>query len=148
MYAAITGTGKNKSVYIMQSFRKENGRTSSRVHRKLGRLDDLLEKYDGNQEKLMAWAKSEAAKDTRLYNEQSGEISISLSQSAYIPKDEERSFNVGYLFLQHLCTELRFDAICRKIKRRHQYSYDLSAILADLIFARILSPASKVWQKV
>ena len=54
MYAAITGTGKNKSVYIMQSFRKENGRTSSRVHRKLGRLDDLLEKYDGNQEKLMA----------------------------------------------------------------------------------------------
>ena len=44
MYAAITGTGKNKSVYIMQSFRKENGRTSSRVHRKLGRLDDLLEK--------------------------------------------------------------------------------------------------------
>ena len=128
----------------MQSFRKENGRTSSRVHRKLGRLDDLLEKYDGNQEKLMAWAKSEAAKDTRLYNEQSGEISISLSQSAYIPKDEERSFNVGYLFLQHLCTELRFDAICRKIKRRHQYSYDLSAILTDLIFARILSPASKL----
>ena len=99
MYAAITGTGKNKSVYIMQSFRKENGRTSSRVHRKLGRLDDLLEKYDGNQEKLMVLgAKSEAAKDTRLYNEQSGEISISLSQSAYIPKDEERSFNVGYLF--------------------------------------------------
>ena len=44
MYAAITGTGKNKSVYIMQSFRKKNGRTSSRVHRKLGRLDDLLEK--------------------------------------------------------------------------------------------------------
>ena len=144
MYAAITGTGKNKSVYIMQSFRKENGRTSSRVHRKLGRLDDLLEQYDGNQEKLMAWAKSEAAKDTRLYNEQSGEISVSLSQSAYIPRDEERSFNVGYLFLQRLCTELRFDSICRKIKRRHQYSYDLSAILTDLIFARILSPASKL----
>ena len=103
MYAAITGTGKNKSVYIMQSFRKENGRTSSRVHRKLGRLDDLLEKYDGNQEKLMAWAKSEAAKDTRLYNEQSGEISVSLSPIRPIsPKDEERSFNVGYLFLQHL----------------------------------------------
>ena len=98
MYAAITGIGKNKSVYIMQSFRKENGRTSSRVHRKLGRLDDLLEMYDGSQEKLMAWAKSEAAKDTRLYNEQSGEISVSLSQSAYIPRDEERSFNVASLY--------------------------------------------------
>ena len=39
MYAAVTGTGKNKSVYIIQSYRKENGRTSSRVYRKLGRLD-------------------------------------------------------------------------------------------------------------
>ena len=32
--------------YIMQSFRKENSRTSSRVHRKLGRLDDLLDKTE------------------------------------------------------------------------------------------------------
>ena len=50
MYAAITGTGKNKSVYIMQSFRKDNGKTSSRVYRKLGRLDVLLEQYGGDKD--------------------------------------------------------------------------------------------------
>lgn len=43
-------------------------------------------------------------------------VSFSLSQAAYIPKDEERSFNIGYLFLQQLCTELRLDNICRKIR--------------------------------
>ncbi|WP_301859485.1 IS1634 family transposase [uncultured Megasphaera sp.] len=144
MYAAITGTGKNKSVYIMQSFRKDNGKTSSRVYRKLGRLDVLLEHYGGNKDKLMAWASAEAAKDTQAYNERSGNISVSLSQSAYIPKEETLSFNVGYLFLQRLCFELRLDAICHKIKKHHQYTYDLTAILTDLIFARILSPSSKL----
>ena len=144
MYAAVTGTGKNKSVYIIQSYRKENGRTSSRVYRKLGRLDALLEEYHGDKDKMMAWANAEAAKETQACRTQSGKIALFLSQSACIPKEEQRSFNVGYLFLQHLCTELRLDAICRKIKRRHQYNYNLSAILADLIFARILSPASKL----
>lgn len=144
MYAAITGTGKNKSVYIMQSFRKDNGKTSSRVYRKLGRLDVLLEQYGGDKDKLMDWAKDEAAKDTQAYNERSGEISFSLSQSAYVPKEKDLSFNVGYLFLQRLCSELCLDSICRKIKKRHHYTYNLAAILTDLIFARILSPSSKL----
>lgn len=46
----------------------------------------------------MAWAKKEAKKDTDEYNAQYGSVSFSLSQAAYIPKDEERSFNIGYLF--------------------------------------------------
>ena len=53
MYAAINGTGNNKSVYIMQSFRKEDGKTSSRVFRKLGKLDTLLAQFNGDKEKMM-----------------------------------------------------------------------------------------------
>lgn len=51
---------------------------------------------------------------------------------------------MGYLFLQKLCTELKIDSICRKISRRHKYSYDFCAILTDQIFARILAPSSKL----
>ena len=58
--------------------------------------------------------------------------------------NEARSFNVGYLFLQVLCTQLRLDKICRTIKTRHRFKYDLNAILTDLAYARILSPASKL----
>lgn len=144
MYVAINGVQSNKSVYIMQSYRKENGQTSSRVYRKLGRLDELLARFSGNQDEMMEWAKQEAAKDTSSYNSKTEPVSLSLFQNARIPKDEERSFNVGYLFLQQLCTELRLDNICRKIRSHHKFTYDFHAILTDLIYARILSPSSKL----
>jgi len=144
MYAAITGTGNNKSVYIMQSYRKENGKTSTRIFRKLGRLDELLERFADDKAKMMEWAKLEAAKDTKEYSAKSANVSVVLSQTEYIPKDEERSFNVGYLFLQKICSQLRIDNICRNIRNRHKFSYDVQAILTDLIYARILSPSSKL----
>ena len=92
----------------------------------------------------MAWAKKEAKKDTDEYNAQYGSVSFSLSQAAYIPKDEERSFNIGYLFLKQLCKELRLDNICGKNRSNHKFTYDFHAILTDLVFARILSPSSKL----
>ena len=144
MYAAINGTGKNKSVYIMHSYRKPDGKTSSRVFRKLGRLDELLEHFSGNQDAMMDWARKEAQKISAEYSAKSCNVSVSLSQSAFIQKNEERSFNVGYLFLQKLCTDLRLDNICRNIKSRHKYTYDFHAVLTDLIYARILSPSSKL----
>ena len=93
---------------------------------------------------MLAWAKEEARKETKEYNDRTKKVSISLSQLACIPKDQERCFQVGYLFLQKLCTELNFDSICRKISKRHKYTYDFNAILTDLIYSRILSPSSKM----
>lgn len=144
MYIAITGSKNNKDVYIYQSFRKKDGRPSSRIYKKLGKYNTLLAQFDGDKEKLMAWAKSEAAKETQLYNQSNGTVTVEFSQAACIPINETRSFHVGYLFLQKLCTELRIDRICRTIKSRHKFKYDLHAILTDLVYARILSPASKL----
>ena len=144
MYITITGSINNKDVYINQSYRKENGKTSSRIYKKLGKYNDLLEQFSGDQEKMMAWAKEEAKKETELYNQRNGKVTLEFSQAARIPLNEARSFNVGYLFLQVLCTQLRLDKICRTIKTRHRFKYDLNAILTDLAYARILSPASKL----
>lgn len=144
MYIAITGSKNNKDIYIYQSFRKKDGKSSSRIYKKLGKYNTLLEKFNGNEDKLIAWAKSEAAKETELYNQSSGKVTVEFSQAACIPLNETRSFHAGYLFLQELCTELRLDNICRVIKSRHKYKYDLHAILTDLVYARILSPSSKL----
>ncbi len=144
MYVSITGVENNKDVYINQSYRKENGKTSSRIYRKLGKLNELLRQFDDDFDAMMAWAKSEAEKDTAEYNAKTCDVSVSLSRKAYIPMNEERCFQIGYLFLQKLCTELKIDAICRKISKRHKYTYDLGAILTDLIYARILSPSSRL----
>jgi len=144
MYVSITGVENNKDVYINQSYRKENGKTSSRIYRKLGKLNELLRQFDGDFDAMMTWAKCEAQKDTEEYNAKTSDVSISLSRTAYIPKDEERCFQAGYLFLQKLCTQLKIDSICKKISKRHKYTYDLGAILTDLIYARILFPSSRL----
>lgn len=144
MYIAVTGSKNNKDVYIYQSFRKKDGKASSRIYKKLGKYNTLLEQFDGDEDKLMAWAKDEAVKETQLYDQRNGKVIVEFSQAACIPLNETRAFHAGYLFLQELCTELRLDKICRVIKSRHKYKYDLHAILTDLVYARILSPSSKL----
>ena len=144
MYVAITGNKENQDVYIKQSYRKDNGKTSSRIYKKLGKYNTLLEQFSGNEKELMDWAKKEAEKETLAYNQQKEKVSLSLSPLARIPLDEERVFNIGYLFLQKICSELRIDNICRNIRNHHKFSYDFLAILTDLLYARILAPSSKL----
>ena len=144
MYISLTGNPNNKDVYIKRSYRKENGKTATQIHRKLGKLNELLERFSGDYDAMMAWARSEAEKDTIDYNSKTGPVAVSLSKCAYIPKNEERCLQVGYLFLQKLCTELKVDSISRKISKRHKYTYDFNAILTDQIFSRILAPSSKM----
>ena len=144
MYICITGSKNNKDVYIKQSYRKENGKTSSRIYKKLGKYNVLLEQFSGDEKKMMDWAKQEAEKETILYNRQKEKVSVSFSPLARIPLYEDRLFNVGYLFLQQICSELRLDNICRNIRNHHRFTYDFHAILTDLIYSRILSPSSKL----
>jgi len=144
MYITITGSANNKDLYINQSYRKENGKTSSRIYKKLGKYNDLLKQFDGDEEKLITWAKEEAKKETELYNQRNGSVIVELSKDACIPMNEQRSFHAGYLFLQNICSQLGIEKICRKIKTRHKFKYDLNAIFTDLVYARILSPSSKL----
>lgn len=144
MYVSITGNKGNQDVYVKQSYRKDNGKTSSRIYKKLGKYNTLLEQFSGNEKELMNWAKKEAKKETLAYNQQKEKVSLSLSPLARIPFDEERVFNIGYLFLQKICSELRIDNICRNIRNHHKFAYDFQAILTDLIYTRILAPSSKL----
>lgn len=143
MYVSINGVGKNKSVYIQQSYRKPDGKTSSRIIRRLGRYDELLARFGNDEEKMKEWARGEAAKENAAYREETKAVTVSLSQTKSIPKDEIRSFNAGYLFLQQICSEIEIDRICRNIRNRYKCTFDIGAILTDLIYARLLSPSSK-----
>ena len=102
-------------------------------------VDDMAKKVGDS----ITNSANEAKKETELYNQKNGKVSVDFSQGARIMKNEQRLFNVGYLFLQSLVTGLRLDKICRSIKGRHKYQYDLLAVFTDLIYARILHPSSK-----
>ena len=56
---------------------------------------------------------------------------------------EQKVFNLGHVFLQKIFQELQLDKLCKEIKKKYKFEYELSDILEDLICTRILYPASK-----
>lgn len=139
-----TSKSKNsESFYINYAFIDKNGKSTSKTFKKLGSLKELSEKLNTDRDGVMAWAKEQARIATEQHNKENEIVSIPFSPNQIIKKNDQRNFNCGYLFLQSLYSDLRFDNICRNIKSRHKYQYDLNAILSDLIFTRILHPSSK-----
>lgn len=39
---------------------------------------------------------------------------------------------------------MQIHKICRKLKQKYKFKYDINAIFSDLIYARILDPRSKL----
>ena len=141
-----TSKSKNaESFYIKQSFIDGNGKSTSRTIRKLGTLNELLVEHGPTRDDVMAWAKEQARIETEKYELEKETLSIPVvfHPNRKIPYGERRCFDGGYLFLQTIYYELGMDRICRKIRNRHHYEYDLNAILSDLIYTRVLEPGSK-----
>ena len=118
-------------------------RTTVRVA-KLGRMDELMALKGMTRDEVIAWGKEEARRMTEEEKKNSEKISVDFYPGRLIDKDAERLFSSGYLFLQSLYYDLRLDNICRNISNRHDFKYSLDAILSDLVYARILDPASKL----
>lgn len=126
----------NKSMYI-------NGKHTSKIVEKLGTEAELREKLNGRDP--YEWAKEHVAELTRLEKEGiEPNVMKAYSPSKVIPKDTQRSFNGGYLFLQQIYHELGLHKICKQIAAKHKFTYDLDSILSRLIFGRIIFPASKL----
>ena len=69
---------------------------------------------------------------------------VKYSPSKLIPKDEQRSFNGGYLFLQQIYHELGLHKICKEISRKYKFEFNLDSILSRLVYGRIIFPSSKL----
>ena len=131
------------SLYVIKSV-YENGKRSTKIVEKLGTVADLDKKLNGKDP--YEWAREYIAERNRIEKEEKGkdpDILIKFSPRKQIPKGEQRSFNGGYLFLQRIYHALGLDRITAKIASRHNFTYDLNAILSRLIYSRILYPASK-----
>lgn len=139
-----TSKSKNsESFYINFAYIDENGKSTSKIFRKLGTLKELSQKLGTDRDGVMAWAKEQARLDTEKYKQENEVLSVPFSPNQLIDKDVQHSFNCGYLFLQSILTDLRFDNMCRNIKNLHKYEFDLKAVFSDLIYSRILYPSSK-----
>lgn len=53
-----------------------------------------------------------------------------------------KRFDGGYLFLQAIYYRLDLNRVCRKIRSKHHFRYDLNVILADLIQSEVYKNSS------
>ena len=125
MRVTTTKSKNSESFYINFAYVDKNGKSTSRIYRKLGTLKELSEKLGTDRDGVMAWAKEQARIATLEYNKEKESVSIPFAPGRIIEKDAQRSFNCGYLFIQSILSELRFDNVFRNIKNRHKNNYHL-----------------------
>lgn len=142
MKVTLSKSKSAEQVYITKSYRK-NGKSTSKIIRKLGSMASLLPQHDGDREKVLAWAREQAQIMTEEEKNDIQKIIIEFSQTKERPTGKAFSVNCGYLFLQKICTRIGLKNICADIKNKYHFEYDLASILSMLIYARILEPTSK-----
>ena len=133
---------KNATLYYVQkSYRTDSGKSSTRTVERLGTIEEVKSRFgeENTLEAVKKYIKELTAADKELRRD----VTIKLSQDKIISKNEQRSYNGGYLFLQKVYHELGLDKICRKIEKKHRNKYDLDAILQMLLYTRIIYPGSK-----
>ena len=141
-----TSKSKNsESFYITQSYTSAQGKSTSKTVRKLGTLAELSKRLNTDREGVMAWANEQARLETMKYKSEKEDaiVMVPFHSNKLMDCHKQKLFTGGYLFLQSVYYGLKMDSICRKIKSRHKFEYDLNAILSDLVYTRVLEPSSK-----
>lgn len=141
MRLTITKSKNSESFFVIKSV-TINGKRTSKVIEKLGNLEEVTLKAQGQNP--YAWAKQYVEMLNKEEKENSNDIILKLSQSKKLKDNEQYTFNGGYLFLQYIYYKLGLNKICDEITDKHQFKYDLNSILSRLIYARIIYPSSKL----
>ena len=141
MRLQISKSKNASSLYVTKSI-YVNGVSTSKVVEKLGTYDELKEKL--NDEDPIEWAKAYVAELTRKEKEEKREVLVRYSPAKQIEKDEQKSFNGGYLFLQQIYHQLGLSKISKVISEKYKFTYNLDSVLSRLVYSRIIFPASKL----
>ena len=142
MKLTVSRSQNSETYYIQKSYRTDSGKSSTKTVERLGTIEDIKARF-GSEDPIgaaRAYMKELSAAERR----EREDVVVKFKPGVLIAKDEQRSHNGGYLFLQKIYYELGLDYICKKIAKKHKLvPYDLNSILSMLIYTRILYPGSK-----
>lgn len=141
MRLKVSRSKNSASLYVTKTVYIDKKERTITVE-KLGTEAELREKLNGADP--YEWAKEYIRKLNEKEKEQTRKILVPFEQSKIIPKDEQRSFNGGYLFLQKIYHELRLHKICKEISQKYKFDFDMNSILSRLIYSRVIFPSSKL----
>jgi transposase len=140
MRLQVSKSKNSASLYVIKTVYIE-GKEHTKIVEKLGTEEQLRKTLNGRDP--YEWAKEYVEKLNKQEKEQTQTLLIPFEQSKQIIKDEQRSFNCGYLFLQQIYNELKLPKLCKEISGKYKYQFDLDSILSRLVYSRIIYPSSK-----
>lgn len=141
MRLKVSRSKNSASLYVTKTVYIDKKEKTITVE-KLGTEAEIREKLNGADP--YEWAKEYIRNLNEKEKEETRKVLIPFEQSKIIPKDEQHSFNGGYLFLQKIYYELKLDKICNEISKKYKFDFDLNSILSRLIYGRIIFPSSKL----
>lgn len=136
-----TTKGKDPHFYILRSFRKKGGGTSSERYMDLGTASEIVEKYGCDDAELWAKAKLKEINDSLKLEKDS--VMVSYNPNKKVEIGNCRSVHCGHLLLLPLYNKLGLAKFSAQVKARHRFKYDFADILCKLVMCRILFPDSK-----
>ncbi|MGD8400020.1 MAG: IS1634 family transposase [Bacillota bacterium] len=141
MRLKVSRSKNSASLYVTKTVYIDKKEKTITVE-KLGTEIELRKKLNGQDPYV--WAKDYIDKLNKKEQEENRQVIIKREQSKLIPKNEQQSFNGGYLFLQQLYHQLKLNQICKDISAKHKFTFNLDSVLSKLIYGRILFPSSKL----
>ena len=133
---------KNTVQYAIIKDIIKNGKRTTCVYENIGNLEKL--KQRAGDENPLEWLANYVEELNKKDKEERLPVIIRKDPSKIIEKNVQTSFNVGYLFLQVIYYKLGLHNICEEISSRHQFKFDFNNIMSNLIYSRIIFPASKL----
>lgn len=133
---------KNTIQYAIIKDITKNGKRTTCIYENIGNFEKL--KQRAGDENALEWLNKYVQKLNKKEKEEKLPVIIRKDPSKIIEKNVQTSFNVGYLFLQVIYYKLGLHNICNEISSRYRFKFDFNSIMSNLIYSRIIFPASKL----
>lgn len=137
----ITRSKNAKCFYIQTTYRKRDGRLSSKTVKKLGNETFIKDNY--GVEDAEAWAREELERMRKAAREEKQGLIVELHPDRLIDSSE-RIYNGGDIFIEQVLSRLGLRDVCKEVCASLRIKFDLGDYLARMVCSRILHPGSKL----
>ena len=143
MRLKTVSTKSNNNYAIIADYKNLNGKRSTYVYENLGNDEKLKERFGSKNtmDKVKEYINSlnQMVKDGKELP-----VNLTLNPNKQIEKDINRCFFSGHFFLRKIYYKLGIDKICKNIKDKYKFTFDINAVVECLLYARIIWPSSKL----
>ena len=138
-----TVTKSNTTYCIIMDYKNLNGKRSTCIYESLGNEEKLKERF-GSKNTMDEVDKYIDSLNQMIKDGKEPPTILTLNPNKQIEKDVNRRFYSGHLFLRKIYYDLGIDKICKNIKDKYNFTFDINSVVECLVFARIIWPSSKL----